>query len=246
MSLHEDREIACPGCGNKQPFRIWRSINVDQNPALKEELVSGELMAFTCRACGEKTHFPYPTLYHDMARQTMIALPFADMPDLPPPGSVPEMLAKATGLPPDAMPKPKPYTYRVVDSLQQLIEKVRLLEDGWDDRVMEALKLSYWHSRRAAGLSDKGVELLYHGQVTDDAGQTVMVFLHIDNEGEVSQYPVPLDERIARIKTIFETNLPIIDPPQDKWVRVDRAYAERLEREASRAARPWWQFWRKE
>jgi hypothetical protein len=65
MSYLAEREIACPAC--KQPIaaEVWASINVREDPELKDLLLGGEINIVECPACKEAVHVDTFVLYHD-------------------------------------------------------------------------------------------------------------------------------------------------------------------------------------
>jgi hypothetical protein len=73
----------------------------------------------------------HPIHYHDVARKLMIWFPFEE-PKKPPiaEGSMVMKLMVNGG-----------YAFRIVNSFNELIEKIRIFDDGRDDRALELLKL---------------------------------------------------------------------------------------------------------
>lgn len=58
MTMPQKEVIDCPGCGKKQKFTCWRSVNVTLDPDLKQRILDGSLVSFECKACGHKTKVP--------------------------------------------------------------------------------------------------------------------------------------------------------------------------------------------
>ena len=74
MSLPQQLNIRCKGCGAQQEFIAWRTLNASINPEAKELLLTGELMRFACAKCRWTGPIIYPLLYHDMEKCVMVWL----------------------------------------------------------------------------------------------------------------------------------------------------------------------------
>ena len=69
MSLSDVASLKCPSCGKKQEVEVWTSINVTNDPGLRERLFSGDINLLICRECGKPALVDSPLLYHDMTRR---------------------------------------------------------------------------------------------------------------------------------------------------------------------------------
>lgn len=128
MSATAETNVACGGCGVTQPFVYRSSVNVSLYPNLKEELLGGKLNRFKCSHCGWCGEVSVSLLYHDMENQLMIWL-------------FPGEKAPAAGaLPID--PTMGNYRYRVVQTNNQLREKIYIFDAGLDDQIIEFYKLT--------------------------------------------------------------------------------------------------------
>lgn len=58
--------LDCPKCGNKQDVHIWESVNIKEDPELREKVFQMEINIFACQQCREKTFISTPLMYHDM------------------------------------------------------------------------------------------------------------------------------------------------------------------------------------
>lgn len=132
MSMSHQLDVSCPHCGQFQHMEVWQSINVAQDPNLKEELLNRSLHQLTCMSCGEESSFTLPMLYHDPSHPSMLWL----SPGGKPPLENVDMLLDS--LPAEVAQR---YSFRTVETNNDLIEKIRILDDGLDDRVMELVKL---------------------------------------------------------------------------------------------------------
>ena len=99
-------------------------MNVTLEPPAKEALLSGKLFAFVCPSCGRSTRVVHPELvYHDMTAGLIVQLDAL--------GKIERSTLPTTGL---------PKTTRIVRDSNALLEKVKIFDAGFDDRVIEALK----------------------------------------------------------------------------------------------------------
>jgi hypothetical protein len=211
MSETKQQRFTCPHCGHDQEFSVWESVNVSQTPAIKEQVLKRELSRFTCSGCARALWVGHAIHYHDVGRKLMIWLPHgqAQKPPLAEGSAVMNLMAK-TG-----------YAFRLVESYNELIEKIRVFDDQQDDRVLEALKLSIMGEQKAPS----GQMLFYDG-IVERAGSNKAVRLAVvKKEGKTVQ-EVSWEE-LQRQATAL-SRAPISEGESGKWLRVDRHYAGEL------------------
>ena len=129
MSIIKEASAPCSKCGEKQVIRISRSINVSEDPQLKEKVRNGSLFLWECPHCGQVNLAKYETLYHDPAARLMVWL----LPE----GDISETQMKAITMHTKAMGG---YTLRRVTDMGSLMEKVLIHDAGLDDVVLEMCK----------------------------------------------------------------------------------------------------------
>ena len=129
MSIIKEASAPCIKCGEKQVIRIYRSINVSEDPQLKEKVRNGSLFLWECPHCGQVNLAKYETLYHDPAARLMVWL----LPE----GDISETQMKAITMHTKAMGG---YTLRRVTDMGSLMEKVLIHDAGLDDVVLEMCK----------------------------------------------------------------------------------------------------------
>lgn len=129
MSIIKEASAPCSKCGEKQVIRIYRSINVSEDPQLKEKVRNGSLFLWECPHCGQVNLAKYETLYHDPAARLMVWL----LPE----GDISETQMKAITMQTKAMGG---YTLRRVTDMGSLMEKVLIHDAGLDDVVLEMCK----------------------------------------------------------------------------------------------------------
>jgi hypothetical protein len=63
------KEMLCPYCEHPNEAEVWSSINVKDDPELKDVLLGGELNMTECQACRKIFYAEHFLLYHDPARE---------------------------------------------------------------------------------------------------------------------------------------------------------------------------------
>jgi len=132
--------LACPQCAFQNEVRIWKSVNIQLNPELKPLIMRGTLNSFECGQCHEEVTINAGFFYHDMEKKTMIYFLGDGTPD-----TIEQRLAELRTI--DRMVGIEKYSQifssyqlRYVFRHSDLQEKIRILDTGFDDRVMELLK----------------------------------------------------------------------------------------------------------
>lgn len=121
----------CPICGKETKALVWESLNIEFNPELKEKLLDGSLFQVKCNHCGRFVYVEYPLLYHDMEKKIMIHCDPALRDN-----ALADSFAK--GL---AESYIRDYKQRFVLNSRELAEKVRIFDAGFDDRIIEIMKI---------------------------------------------------------------------------------------------------------
>jgi hypothetical protein len=210
MDQPKKRKFTCPHCKSEEQFSVWESVNVTLQPSLKNQVLTRGLGNFTCSNCGRGVWVGHPIHYHDVARKLMIWFPFEE-PKKPPiaEGSMVMKLMVNGG-----------YAFRIVNSFNELIEKIRIFDDGRDDRALELLKLvSVTQPQTPAdqkvfydGIVDKGNEKAVRLAVVKKEGKTVC--------------EVPVTE--LQKQTALVTQAAVTEGEKGTWLCVDQNYASAL------------------
>ena len=129
MSIINEAMAPCTKCGQQHKVTVYRSINVSENPELKDKVREGSLFLWECPHCGQMNLAKYETLYHDPATRLMVWLI--------PAGEISETQMKAITMHTKAMGG---YTLRRVNDMGSLMEKVLIHDAGLDDVVVEMVK----------------------------------------------------------------------------------------------------------
>lgn len=108
----------CPDCGTSFESKVYQSINVQDNPEMKQKVISGEIFIRRCPACGKVQLAKYPLMYLDPAEHLLLCLSDQEI--------------SVDGL--------EGYIARRVTSVGELIEKIKIFDAGLDDIVIELCK----------------------------------------------------------------------------------------------------------
>lgn len=199
MSIVGTARVLCPGCGREHDAQLVQSINTRTSPAVKKKLLEGELNVLACE-CGRRTQLNANVLFVD---------PDADYFCQVAPGGE-AAIAKAT----DAFRAAGPAgTQRIVPTLNALIEKVKLLDAGLEDWVIEMAKVLLLAS---IGEHDLDRVLLFEG--VDREANTIrwVLFGGPGTAPEIVTSPFnAYDKLVARTQA----------KPAKSELRVDRAWA---------------------
>lgn len=126
MSKPREFEIVCDKCKHTENFHAWDSINVDLDPKMKDKVLSEEIFHWICPQCGERYYVPFSFLYHDMKHATMIQFIPNHSIEQEEEVDVPFNIGE--------------YRYRNVYDINELKEKIFILDAELDDRVVEFVK----------------------------------------------------------------------------------------------------------
>lgn len=132
MSKKHLANITCPDCHKESPFVFWDSVNTALEPKLKEQLLNFELFKFTCQHCHSEQFVNHGLLYHDPEAATMIYYVQSE-----------DEARKVRELFKEDMKEDEAgrYKKRLVMGVDNLIEKIHIFDQGWDDRLVEIFKI---------------------------------------------------------------------------------------------------------
>lgn len=135
MAAHKDTDLAtCPHCGHEQTVTVWAIVNGDINTRTKSKIINGSFFDYVCKHCGETFTVLYPTLYEDDTNHIMIYCANTPMQ---------ESIAIQTVLQRrDSVKEEEDYRIRVTSAPEKWREKVSLAAHGFDDRLVEIMKVA--------------------------------------------------------------------------------------------------------
>lgn len=132
MSKRVEKGIICPKCNNNVIVNIWGSINISSDPSLIVKVKDGTLFAWQCPECGYKVKLIYPCLYYDLNNKFMIYLiPLITNNNLE------QLIINRE------FQEFRGFNKRIVNSLEDLQEKINIFEHGLLDNAIELTKLAF-------------------------------------------------------------------------------------------------------
>lgn len=127
-------KLECPSCSAKGEKEIPKRLCISQNPELKEQILNGSFFEWECPNCKQCFFIEDVFLYNDDENKFMIYLisgydkRFQEIPTL--------LKTKSEYDTDNSI-------LRVTSSFIEFVEKIRILQAGLDDRVIETIKAVY-------------------------------------------------------------------------------------------------------
>lgn len=128
-------KIKCPVCQTPATQEVETRINTTLQPKLKQDLLNSKLQHFECSECGTRRQIETNLLYHDPENKYMIFL----VPNLNNKrDQLGDLLENAAR---DEKVDLSSYELRIVTHHADLIEKIQLFDNNYNDREVEIVKL---------------------------------------------------------------------------------------------------------
>ena len=165
MSQSSRYNLTCPKCKTPHEAVLYHSVNVEEEPDLRVQLLSGRLNAVACPSCGLTYRVDKPVLYNDPERRIMIYLMPARLDQVPElEDQFLDMMKSVGNVVPDDEKAPH---FHLVLSRSELVERVFVIEAGLDPRVIEYLKYSIY-TRNMEKIPYEEKALLFNVQDSTD------------------------------------------------------------------------------
>ena len=189
MVIRGTTRVKCPACGTEQDAQLVQTIDPRENPDDKTKLLAGELNVLACK-CGKVTQLASNVVYKQDAYTCQVV-----------PGGEQAMAEAAAAFTASGIAGRR----RLVPSLNALVEKVKLLDAGLDDRAVEMAKVLL-----LATVGELDRVLLF------DAREGELInWVMFDEDGE----PEAVSSAATQVEKLAER------PMKDDELRVDRAWA---------------------
>ena len=171
--------VECPVCKQPNFIDAWARIDSVRNPEATEKLLKGKLFKHQCPVCGKKIATAYTCLYHDVEHRTLL-LYSAESKALEQQhrsllDAHAAQLERAAGLPEGS------YQRRLVATTFELCEKARILAEGYDDRIIELMKVAI-----KRGMLEEGIigprDILIYERTLDDGSISYITLGEVDGD----------------------------------------------------------------
>lgn len=126
MSASHEVQYTCPYCGKEFTITVYDTVTAKKDPDLKERVLSGDLFQHTCPHCQQIFMIQNQMLYSDADQKYVLCLSQNDL------GStLNEFAIPLVG---------QGYRLRRCATIQELIEKIEIFDDGMNDVAVELAK----------------------------------------------------------------------------------------------------------
>ncbi len=127
MSQFHEVEYTCPYCGKTFTMTVYDSVNIKQDPDLRDRCVSGDIFQKECPHCHKTFLVQNDLIYTDPYHKFAIWFSKKDLGALDLSQIVDPLIQSG-------------YTLRRCATVQEFTEKIQILEDGVDDVMVELAK----------------------------------------------------------------------------------------------------------
>mgnify|MGYP002706330554 FL=1 len=215
MSMQHQEEITCPACQKAGNFTVWDSVDIAENPEMKDSIASLEAFHYHCPHCGTTVNIDYGFLYHDANRRFMVFYGPTENDEQRADRDMTEnhqVFEKMSA---------NHYVFRLARTKEDLLEKITIFEAGLDDRLMELTK--------AAALAqfkeqDKEFKVTSCHFVSQDDGSLRLVFF--DKASEQGAY-IDFQDGLSPLYNQFEQSLSENLPKEEPALaRIDQAWTQ--------------------
>lgn len=165
MSEKRTYNIRCPKCGHEQAVELHDSVNVKEQPELREALMRNQLNAIACTACSFAFRVDKQLIYSDPGHRLLIFwVPAEEAAYEADEDKFVDMLGEVTKVLPDDVEAP---SVHLVFSRTELIELIFLKEAGLDERIIEYIKYTMF-TKNQAKLDPTAKTLLFNAHDSND------------------------------------------------------------------------------
>lgn len=122
-------------CGHEFEAVLWDSVRISGEGGLKSKILNGEINQIRCVKCKKRSYVEKNLLYCDSNQKLLIQMhPQSDRPKYVELESEHKKAIKMNS-------HFRGYTCRLAFGQQEMVEKIRILDSGLDDRIIEMIKL---------------------------------------------------------------------------------------------------------
>lgn len=163
--------VMCPQCGQPGFLNAWPWILSTRDQHATQLLLDGDLFKYHCPVCDTTTTIAYDCMHHDVENRALIMYSSGRIPEqecIESLDRIAELARQNSGI---ATPA---YRRRITFSPFEFCEKARVLEHGYDDRVIELMKVALKRGMLREGIIGLHDKLIYE-RTMDDLGISFVV-----------------------------------------------------------------------
>ena len=156
--------IECPEC--KQPgfVEAWPKITSTVDERATQLLKERKLFQYTCPVCQKTAAMTYDCVYHDVDHHMFLLYTTDPKADEEAPKLLEGLMREAEAA---RWSEKVTYQARLVKTTFELSEKVRIMDDGYDDRVIELMKVGIKRGMVKEGIIGARDILIYERTMPD-------------------------------------------------------------------------------
>lgn len=214
MSNYNMQPIVCPVCKTEHKIKVWENLDGGENKKQKENILNGEFFKFKCKKCEYFAPLAYNFLYSDIKKHIALwLLPEATEEDI-----------KSLNMSYVNSKDEKIYISRIVDTPNELKEKIMINDAGMDDRVVELMKMVYMSQLvEITGdekIKEEGILEMYI-DIKDEEYSMVIFF----ENREPIMFPVKYEVYIK----LYQDFIELIEADEEEgFVKVDYLWAKKM------------------
>ena len=206
--------VMCPECGQPGFLDAWPWIVSTRDERATKLLLSGDLFKYQCPVCEKTTTIVYDCMYHDVEHRCLALFSTGKYPEEQCCESLDKFADRAQW---GSGSKTPAYQRRLVFAPHEFCEKARIWEQGYDDRVIELMKVALKRGMLREGIIGARDTMVYE-RTLDDGGISFIVF------GEIPGDVVGVPRGYEFLEKHLQTSA---IPMQDEY-RFDSAWANRF------------------
>ena len=208
MSRIVPTKINCPKCGRISSYECYTSVNVSVDPHLREAILGGSFYCRCCPKCRHHFDVEQDLLYHDMRGRFCVWTKIPDESGIP-------KLEPGTE---KAASKFQGYQTRIVSGRNDLVEKIKLADDGHDDVTIETIKLFLSIKDRI----DLNAMFFYDRTETADSSEDTIEFVLFLKGSNKQQYRLNLEQACQRVEPYIGQIRSALETKWGPWTWVTR------------------------
>ena len=153
--------VKCPECNENGKFRVYSRFSVTDS-TLRNRIKDRSIFRYECESCGARTEFDYPFHMIDKKRRQIIFLTRSE--DRKKTKTALEKLHRRLG--------ETDIDLRMTTTKNQFIEKLHLKDAGYDDRIIEFMKV-YFARKLKKDFPDRTIQEILFTQDNHEVGELV-------------------------------------------------------------------------